>query len=125
MCPTAEGGVSQFLDTFLRGNRDDQPRKEEGSILQALGLMNDNFVQSRIHATGTGAAATYLEKLIALPDTSLVNTLFLDVLSRQPNATELAQAAAELESAGASGRSKAAEDLLWTLFNKVDFVFNY
>jgi hypothetical protein len=123
--PDGGGGVSQFLDTFLRGNRDDQPRKGEGSILQALGLMNDNFVQSRIHATGSGANASYLEKLITLPDPQLVNTLFLDVLSRQPNATELTQATTELESAGAAGRGKAAEDLLWTLFNKVDFVFNY
>ena len=123
--PDGGGAVSQFLDTFLRGNRDDQPRKGEGSILQALGLMNDNFVQSRIHATGSGANASFLEKLIALPDAQLVNTLFLDVLSRQPNATELAQVTKELESGGASGRSKAAEDLLWTLFNKVDFVFNY
>jgi hypothetical protein len=123
--PDGGGAVSQFLDTFLRGNRDDQPRKEEGSILQALGLMNDNFVQSRIHATGSGATASYLEKLITLPDAALVNTLFLDVLSRQPNATELGQATVELESGGTAGRTRAAEDLLWTLFNKVDFVFNY
>jgi len=60
--PDGGGAVSQFLDTFLRGNRDDQPRKSEGSILQALGLMNDNFVESRIHATGTGATATFLAK---------------------------------------------------------------
>ena len=33
-----------FLDSFLRGNRDDQPRKSDGSILQALNLMNNNFV---------------------------------------------------------------------------------
>ena len=52
--PDGGGGVSQFLDAFLRGNRDDQPRKAEGSILQALGLMNDNFIESRIHATGSG-----------------------------------------------------------------------
>ena len=58
--PDNGGAVSQFLDNFLRGNRDDQPRKEEGSILQALGLMNDNFVESRIHATGSGATATFL-----------------------------------------------------------------
>ena len=41
---TATATVSQFLDSFLRGNRDDQPRKTEGSILQALNLMNNNLV---------------------------------------------------------------------------------
>ncbi|MDP9053882.1 MAG: DUF1553 domain-containing protein, partial [Acidobacteriota bacterium] len=125
------GAVSQFLDTFLRGNRDDQPRKTEGSILQALGLMNDNFIQSRIHATGTGATASFLANLLADSDTVLVNTLFMDVLSRTPTAAEMTLATTELETgtggskATAAQRKSNAEDLLWTLFNKVDFVFNY
>jgi hypothetical protein len=125
------GAVSQFLDTFLRGNRDDQPRKTEGSILQALGLMNDNFIQSRIHATGTGTAASFLENLLTDSDTALVNTLFMDVLSRNPTSAEMALATGELETgtsgakATAAQRKTNAEDLLWTLFNKVDFVFNY
>jgi hypothetical protein len=123
--PDGGGAVSQFLDTFLRGNRDDQPRKSEGSILQALGLMNDNFVESRIHATGAGATATFLTKLLTLSDTALVNTLFMDVLSRNPDDGELAASVAQLQKGGATARKTNAEDLLWTLFNKIDFVFNY
>jgi hypothetical protein len=130
--PDGGGAVSQFLDTFLRGNRDDQPRKSEGSILQTLGLMNDNFIQSRIHATGTGATASFLANLLGDTDTALVNTLFMDVLSRPPNAAELNLALAQLKAGAASNgtvtaaqRKTNAEDLLWTLFNKVDFVFNY
>ena len=30
---------------FLSGNRDDQPRKQDGSIIQALNLMNNGFVE--------------------------------------------------------------------------------
>jgi hypothetical protein len=123
--PDGGGAVSQFLDTFLRGNRDDQPRKSEGSILQALGLMNDNFVESRIHATGTGPTATYLTVLLSRSDAMLVNTLFLDVLSRYPTADERELALQKLAAGGAAARKANAEDLLWTLFNKVDFVFNY
>jgi len=128
--PDGGGAVSQFLDVFLRGNRDDQPRKEEGSILQALGLMNDNFVQSRIHATGTGATASFLQQQITANsntgnDTALINSLFLNVLSRNPTPAELALATAELANGGYTMHSKNAEDLLWTLFNKLDFVFNY
>jgi hypothetical protein len=123
--PDGGGAVSQFLDVFLRGNRDDQPRKSEGSILQALGLMNDNFIQSRIHATGTGATASFLMTLLPLSDTQLVNTLFMDVLSRNPTQAEMTLSAAQLELGGAANRKTNAEDLLWTLFNKVDFVFNY
>jgi hypothetical protein len=132
--PDGGGAVSQFLDTFLRGNRDDQPRKSEGSILQTLGLMNDNFIQSRIHATGTGSTATYLMNALTSlsSDTALVNKLFMDILSRPPNPDELTLALAELKTGASSSgavtatqRKTNAEDLLWTLFNKVDFVFNY
>jgi hypothetical protein len=123
--PDNGGAVSQFLDMFLRGNRDDQPRKAEGSILQALGLMNDNFVQSRVHATGSGATASFLAKLLPLPDDQLVSTLFLDVLSRYPTADEQGLARDQLGKGGSAARKANAEDLLWTLFNKVDFVFNY
>jgi hypothetical protein len=126
--PDGGGAVSQFLDVFLRGNRDDQPRKSEGSILQALGLMNDNFVQSRIHATGTAATASFLQSQLtahAGNDTALINALFMNVLSRNPTPAELALATTELANGGATLHSKNAEDLLWTLFNKLDFVFNY
>lgn len=123
--PDGGGAVSQFLDTFLRGNRDDQPRKQEGSVLQALGLMNDNFIQSRIHATGSGPTSSYLQTIINLPDSQLVDALFLQVLSRHPNAAELQTALSYLQSGNAAARKTNAEDLLWSLFNKVDFVFNY
>jgi len=90
--------------------------------------MNDNFVQSRIHSTGTGATATFLAKLLSQPgltDDQLTTTLFLAVLSRNATADELAAARTELQSGGAAQHRQNAEDLLWTLFNKVDFVFNY
>ncbi len=74
--------VPRYLSAWQSGRPAPQ---EEGSILQALALMNDNFVETRIHATGTGATATFLQKLITLPDAQLVTTLFLDVLSRQPS----------------------------------------
>ena len=119
--PDGGGAVSQFLDPFLRGNRDDQPRKSEGSILQALSLMNDNFVESRIHA-----ATPYLSKLLIATDDALIDTMFLDVLSRHPNPDELAAAHNLLSKGGTAAQRKLnAEDLLWTLFNKVDFTFNY
>lgn len=125
--PDGGGGVSQFLDAFLRGNRDDQPRKSEGSILQTLNLMNDNFVESRIKATGTGATASFLQnQLLQNPtnNTQLLNSLFLNVLSRNPTTAELALANAQLVRPGQT-RTQNAEDVLWTLLNKLDFVFNY
>ena len=39
--PTPRDPVTGFLDAFLRGNRDDETRSSEGSISQALDLMNE------------------------------------------------------------------------------------
>jgi hypothetical protein len=118
--------ATAFIDLFIRGNRDDQPRKSEGSVLQALGLMNDAFIQNRIHATVTAGANSYLQNVLALPADQMVNKLYIDVLSRYPNQQERALALAQLtKGTTATLKRTNAEDFLWTLFNKVDFVFNY
>lgn len=116
------GAAGAFLDYFLRGNRDDQDRSGEGSVLESLALKNDAFVMTRIRATGTAASGSLLAQKIQLPDPQLVESLFLAVLSRKPDDAELNAALNALKT---GDRQKAAEDLLWTLYNKVDFVFNY
>ena len=124
--PDGGGASSQFLDNFLRGNRDDAVRKSEGSVLQTLALMNDNFIVNRVHAQGSGAAANFLQQLLnTYSDDQLVNQMFLRVLSRAPGATEKKTALDALVKGGAGQRRINAEDLLWSLFNKLDFVFNY
>jgi hypothetical protein len=122
--PDNGGAVSQFLDTFLRGDRDSNPRKEEGSILQTLGLLNDQFIEGRVSTT---SGAGIITKNLTLPNTQFIDTLFMAVLSRHPTGDEmnLVQAKFQAASSVPSGRVNAAEDLLWTLFNKVDFIFNY
>ena len=110
-----------WLDSFLRGNRDNVPRSGQGSILQALNLMNDSFVMTRT-APGSPAGAL-LPGLINQSDTNLVNSLYLNVLSRYPNAAELSAALQSLSNS--STRPQQAQNLLWTLYNKVDFIFNY
>ncbi len=129
----SDGTMSPFLDSFLRGNRDDQPRKQDGSILQALNLMNSQVVEPRLQVTGT-TASQLLVKNLSLGNTDLVNTLFLSVLSRYPTPLEMDQALCQLgtQSAGTgmscpmpANRTSAVQDLVWSLYNKVDFVFNY
>ena len=51
-----EGTTNAFLDSFLRGNRDDQPRRTDGSILQALNLMNASLIESKFALTGATAS---------------------------------------------------------------------
>lgn len=117
----ATGKVTAFLDAFLRGNRDDELRADDGSILQALNLMNDSFVMTR--TSPTSPAGALLPSNLSKSNTDLVNTLFLAVLSRYPTAAELAISTTNL--ANTQTRNQEAQYLLWSLYNKVDFTFNY
>jgi hypothetical protein len=120
---TPDGGaVRSFLDAFLRGNRDDQPRHEDGSILQTLDLMNDSFVMNRVQMS-RAPKGSLLPSAATQPNDRAIDTLFLSVLSRYPTAAEKAAAMAHL--GNASTRNQELENLLWSLYNKVDFIFNY
>ena len=117
------GAVSNFLNAFLRGNRDDELRSEDGSISQTLDLMNDNFVMNRVQFSKV-PNTSLLTKVAGMPNDQLVNTLFLTVLSRNPTSAEMSAALGNLGAAG-STRNQEIENLLWALYNKVDFTFNY
>ncbi len=115
------GAVNNFLNAFLRGNRDDQTRTQDGSILQGLDLMNDNFVMSRVQMS-RAPQTSLLAKAAALPNDQAVNMLFMNVLSRNPTSTEMTAATSHLTS---GTRTAELENLMWSLYNKVDFIFNY
>jgi hypothetical protein len=125
----AAGAVSQFLDAFFRGNREDADRRGDGSIPQALNLMNDNFVMARIRSSAragiNGAEPSLLAANLTKGDAALVEGLFLSVLSRYPSPAELSAATSSLQGTSGTLRRQRAENLLWALFNKVDFLYNY
>ena len=117
------GPVNNFLNSFLRGNRDDQPRKGDGSILQALYLMNDNFTASRT-SMAKAPKGGLLQTAATMSNDQAVNMLFMNVLSRSPSPAEMSAAMTTLSGTG-TARNAQLENLLWSLYNKVDFVFNY
>jgi len=124
--PATNGNVSvPFMDAFLRGNRDDQPRRPDGAITQALDLMNDGFIMARVNPKG--AASSLLVKALAMPASQdgnpggLVDTLFMNILSRHPSTDEMNAALGNLK----INRTTEAQTLMWSLYNKVDFIFNY
>jgi hypothetical protein len=122
-----EGNTNGFLDSFIRGNRDDQPRGGDGSILQALNMMNATLLENKLALTGA-LASPLLTSAIAITganNTDVVNKLFLNILSRYPTADEMSTARAGLPTANGTARNNAIQDLAWSLFNKVDFIFNY
>jgi hypothetical protein len=115
--------TNTMLDAFLRGNRDDQARKQDGSILQALNLMNTPYIVNRSHAAGTQASQLVMQNLTK-SNTDVVNNVFLAILSRYPTSDEMSKALATFPSSGAN-RTTPIQNLVWSLYNKVDFVFNY
>ena len=118
------GTTNAFLDSFLRGNRDDQPRRSDGSILQALNLMNASLIEGKLALTGATPGALIVASA-GLNNSDAVNRLFLTILSRYPSAAEMSTALASLPTANGAARNSAIQDLAWSLYNKVDFVFNY
>ncbi len=116
--PGGTGG--QFLDSFLRGNRDDVARRGDLTTQQPLTLMNSQFVYSRTR----NVAGTLVNKVVKLPNDQIIDQLFLNVLSRYPTPDERSKATGRLNLA-ANPHANNVEDLAWSLYNKVDFIFNY
>ena len=109
--------AASFLDALFRGDREESPRLNESSILQALQLMNSPVVN-----TLPFSSRQALGEILALDDATAVGLLYVRVLSRYATTEELAAGVQHLQS---GDREERAQDLLWTLMNKVDFVFNY
>ena len=85
--------------------------------------MNDTQVMGKLVSTGTGATQSLLGQALAISDnTALTKLLYINILSRYPTAAEL-QTANTLLASGT--RTQKAQELMWTLYNKVDFMFNY
>jgi hypothetical protein len=96
-------------------------RATGASIGQALHLMNSPALQEKLsHEGGTAArfAAT------SAPDETVVETLYLAAFSRQPTAEEHSEALQYLGSRS-SQRRQAIEDLIWSLINSQEFIFNH
>jgi hypothetical protein len=118
--PTEGGTFAEFLNYFERGNRDDEPRTSDGSIVQALALLNDRIVTDRIDSTNPASLVARLIQQSTDPAT-IVEGLYLNTLSRYPTADEKAHAVAYLNSGELTGKTK---DLQIVLRNKMEFVVN-
>lgn len=120
--PRVNPQIANFLNLFIRGDRDVKPRSLEPSIQQSLTLMNNTFVMGKIHQANAGSAVATLLANIALTDQQIVTQLFLNTLSRNPRQDELD---ALLPLFSSQGKRLATEGIQWALLNKMDFIFNY
>lgn len=108
-----------FLRTFGQSNREQFDRQPGGSILQAMSLMNSPFVNKKVLAENNSRVAQLVNS--TQTNAEIVEALYLATLSRLPSAQEKQLAVSWLE----KDRKQGAEDLQWSLLNKLDFVFNY
>ncbi|HEX4950960.1 MAG TPA: DUF1553 domain-containing protein [Blastocatellia bacterium] len=120
--PRTNGGAKAFLDSFLRGDRDQKLRTFEPSILQSLNLMNNSFVMGRIHRGNAGSFVSRLLANTSLTNEQIIEQLYLTTLSRKPSESEVKKL---LPYFTTLGKQVATESVQWVVLNKVDFMFNY
>jgi hypothetical protein len=106
-----------LLQDWGQTDREDPPT-DRSSMIQAATLMNHDLILDRVSVK----KGSRLEKLLAGKNTDeqIVEELFLATISRPPLPDEKRQALALL----GRERKQGAEDLLWALVNRVDFVFS-
>src|SRR5437867_737006 len=119
--PRTNGSIAAFLNAFGRGDRDTAFRRSDGSILQALNMLNSSFVLTRIHQNNPGSHVAALLVQTTDPGT-IIWDLFATTLSRPPSDGEMALFGRIFQQ---QGNRVAAENLQWVLLNKADFLFNY
>ncbi|HEX2061685.1 MAG TPA: DUF1553 domain-containing protein [Thermoanaerobaculia bacterium] len=111
--------ASLFMDHFGRGNRDDVLRTNDSAVSQALALMNDAVVTTRVRRANN---STVQKTLAATSDPgAIVDRIYLATLSRRPTATER-QIAIDYLKAGTL--AERTEDLQYALINSLEFLFN-
>ncbi len=120
-----DGFASSFLDVFGRPRRESAcecERSAEANLSQTLHLLNSDEIQARL-ADADGRAA----RLAAdpRPEAAKVEGLYRVALARKPDDDERADCVAFLEGRKAAGRLREGyEDLIWTMINTKEFLFN-
>ena len=120
--PDTTSGGTDFINSFLRGDRDTIQRSQDATLLQSLNLMNNSFVMGRVHQANAGSTVAKIMANTTLTTEAIINQLYLTTLSRKPTTDEVNILIPMFTSLG---RKEATESLQWTLLNKVDFIYNY
>ncbi|HEY2830305.1 MAG TPA: DUF1549 domain-containing protein [Thermoanaerobaculia bacterium] len=118
--PGTRSQFGTFLDDFGRGDRDTTARSNDSSISQALSLLNNTIVTTRVKRA---AANSTVSKILASTTDagSIADQIYLATLSRYPTPTERALAVNYLASGNLAQHS---EDLQYALINQLEFLFD-
>jgi len=113
---------SLFLDTFGRPDPNQDPpceRTGESTVVQSLHLMNSEQMHKDL-VSDEGNAAKLAE--LEISDQELVETIYRLVYGRNPTADE-SNLVINLLGEEGSDRRRLVEDLMWTMINTPEFVF--
>jgi hypothetical protein len=94
-----------------------KPDEVEGSIAQALMLMNNPLINGKIKGTGETPLAQILKE--HKEDDEALKALYQRTLARQPTAKETDKCRNYIKKVG--NRAEAFEDIQWTLINSTEF----
>ncbi|MFN6139789.1 MAG: DUF1549 domain-containing protein [Planctomycetota bacterium] len=114
---------SHFLDTFDRPRRVtgcECERSSGATLAQVLTLANSDEIESKV-ADAQGVIARLVKDQKSHDE--IVDELYLGSLSRFPNAEERTKTKYFVGSI--ENKSEAYQDLLWTLLNSREFMFNH
>lgn len=117
---------SQTMDAFGRPNSStDCPceRDTRPSIVQSLHLMNSRLLQEKLASKAATARTQRLAESKLTPE-EIVTELYLTCYSRPPTDEEMKIATGAFTAEGTTRRA-ATEDVLWSLLNSAEFVFNH
>ncbi len=118
-----EKARSDFLEIFGRSERTTPCECETSlapNLSQVLYLLNSEELQRKLSAKdGVLTELAKPEK----PNSEVIEDLFLRTFSRRPRPEELQAATEQLEKS--TNRRTTLEDLLWTLLNSKEFLFNH
>jgi hypothetical protein len=121
--PRFNSAVLNMLTTLGRGDWWRTPRSSEGSVVQALYLMNDGNVNQRTFGNRSNFSSTRIARLTVsdLSDENALRQLFLATIGRPPAETEMAIAIKNRR----PNREEWLSDVQWALINKAEFLFNH
>jgi hypothetical protein len=120
-----QGAPSYFLATFGRMKareviceRDSQP-----DMAQAMHLISGETLVRQTTAKGGNLDAWLADASLSNED--VLRRIFLASQVREPDRREIEVALLPLKARGDAARREAFEDVLWTIFNSKEFLFNH
>jgi len=121
----ADGSItSQFLEMFGRPARDtglESERNNQPTDAQRLHLLNSTHIQNKLERSRR------LNGLIRTAKgnrRTLINMIYLNILSRYPTQAELAAAVKYFQTKGINTR-QATNDVVWALINTKEFLYRH